>query len=357
MTEDEDATPQDAGSDPAEAPPTEDITAPEPPEEAAPAVTASAPASPPAGGPGKGSAKPPAKAAARPPSKAAGPRPPSRGAAARVAAKQPATAKTEDAATSEETAGGALTKGSSKANQSNREKRAREIERRKAEAAALAAKKRKMRLYSTVIPILVVAIIAGAIYLFAGNSPSVKPVAVQSTPLTTADLASMVTGTVGALGSEGVPVPDGPLLADTTSMLTGATVDGVQCQTSESLTYHIHAHLSVYVNGQSRQIPALVGINNKCLYWLHTHAADGIIHVESPTSRLYTLGDFFKVWNQPLSATQVGPVTGQVTVFYNGKKFTGSDPNTIPLQAHDQIQLDVGTPVVAPVTVPFGSVQ
>jgi hypothetical protein len=29
----------------------------------------------------------------------------------------------------------------------------------------------------------------------------------------------------------------------------------------------------------------------QCYYWLHVHAQDGIIHIESPTVRAYSLGD------------------------------------------------------------------
>ena len=51
----------------------------------------------------------------------------------------------------------------------------------------------------------------------------------------------------------------------------------------------------------------------RCYYWLHTHTNDGVIHVESPTQRLYTLGDFFDIWRQPLSARRVGAATGTIT--------------------------------------------
>jgi hypothetical protein len=138
------------------------------------------------------------------------------------------------------------------------------------------------------------------------------------------------------------PAATGGLLATTSGQASGATVGGVQCSSSEQLAYHIHAHLSVYVNGVARPIPAGIGINdNTCLYWLHTHDETGIVHVESPAQRTYTLGQFFDVWNQPLSAGQVGPATGSVTAFVNGKRFTG-DPKSIPLTAHAVIQLDVG---------------
>jgi hypothetical protein len=87
-----------------------------------------------------------------------------------------------------------------------------------------------------------------------------------------------------------------------------------------------------------------------CFSWLHTHAADGIIHIESPVQRTYTLGNFFDIWGQPLSRTRVGPAKGTVTALYNGQVWTGN-PRDIPLDAHSQIQLEVGKPLVAPVHI------
>jgi hypothetical protein len=171
----------------------------------------------------------------------------------------------------------------------------------------------------------------------------------------------------GANGAESVPVPAGAPLAGTAAIVTGKAVDGIACNTSEQLVYHIHAHLTIIVNGTPRQVPAGIGIpgavaaqtpagpfieSGSCIYWLHTHAPDGIIHVESPAQRTYTLGDFFDEWGQPLSATQVGPAKGHVTALYNGQVYTGN-PRNIPLSAHAQIQLEVGTPLVAPEKVAF----
>ena len=95
---------------------------------------------------------------------------------------------------------------------------------------------------------------------------------------------------------------------------------------------------------QSTQGPVATG--GQCIYWLHTHAPDGVIHVESPTQRIYTLGDFFDEWHQPLTANRVGDATGTVTAVVNGKRWT-KDPRLIPLIPHAVIQLSVGTPVVA----------
>jgi hypothetical protein len=174
----------------------------------------------------------------------------------------------------------------------------------------------------------------------------------------------------GPLGSEGVPIPAAPTLAGVSGSATGQPVDGISCQTNEQTLFHIHAHLTVFVNGAARQIPAAIGIpgaqvqntargpfiaSGTCFYWLHTHAADGIIHIESPVKRTYTLGDFFDEWGQPLGPDQVGPATGKVTAIYAGKAYTGN-PRDIPLTKHAQIQLEVGTPRVAqqPITFPSG---
>ncbi|HZT54438.1 MAG TPA: hypothetical protein VE995_08660 [Gaiellaceae bacterium] len=137
------------------------------------------------------------------------------------------------------------------------------------------------------------------------------------------------------------------------------------CAGSEQLVYHIHARLTVFVDGRERSVPAGVGISQPhvtqtprgpavgsgaCFSWLHTHAADGIIHIESPVRRTFTLGAFFAVWGLPLSRTRVGPARGPVTVLVNGRIFTG-DPRSVPLDAHAQIQLEVGRPLVEPVLI------
>jgi len=176
----------------------------------------------------------------------------------------------------------------------------------------------------------------------------------------------------GALGAEGVPVPSAAALAGPGSTGSGPTaggqaIDGISCQTTEQTLFHIHAHLTIFVNGAARQIPAAVGIpgaraqstpngpfigSGTCFYWLHTHAPDGIIHIESPVHRTYTLGNFFDEWGQPLSTNQVGPATGPVVALYNGQVYQGN-LRDIPLDAHAQIQLEVGKPLIAPEQITF----
>src|SRR6266702_3234151 len=171
----------------------------------------------------------------------------------------------------------------------------------------------------------------------------------------------------GPAGPERVPIPGATQLAGTATRATGKDVDGISCQISEQTIFHIHAHLTIFVNGSPRQVPAGIGIpgaqaqntaqgpfisGGTCFYWLHTHAADGIVHIESPVRRTYTLGDFFDEWGQPLGPNRLGPATGRVVAIYNGQRYQGN-PRDIPLNAHAQIQLEVGTPRVAPQTITF----
>jgi len=88
--------------------------------------------------------------------------------------------------------------------------------------------------------------------------------------------------------------------------------------------------------------------------WLHAHAADGVVHIESPVERTYTLGELFDIWGQPLTRGRVGPARGTVTALFDGRVFTG-DPRRIPLLAHSQVELEVGRPLVAPEEISFPS--
>jgi hypothetical protein len=122
-------------------------------------------------------------------------------------------------------------------------------------------------------------------------------------------------------------------------------VEGIRCAATEQLQYHVHARLTVFVHGTRQSVPAGLGIRSGCIRFLHTHAADGVIHVESPQAITFVLDQFFAVWGEPLDTRRVGAAAGRVTAFVDGRRYPG-DPSAIPLAPHTQIQLDVGTPVV-----------
>ena len=64
--------------------------------------------------------------------------------------------------------------------------------------------------------------------------------------------------------------------------------------------------------------------------------------MEAPKQITFNLGEFFDIWGQKLSSTQVGPAHGKVTALVDGKVVKGN-PRAIVLKAHELIQLDVGT--------------
>jgi hypothetical protein len=146
---------------------------------------------------------------------------------------------------------------------------------------------------------------------------------------------------------------------DTPKGGNGQPVDGIEGSSREMLAVHIHAHLSLFLDGQQIAIPYGVGIVRPFqvqngfvgiasgLYWLHTHDATGIIHVESPDNRTYTLGNFFDIWGEPLTTRNVAGLDGEVHTFVDGRPHPGN-PRDIVLTAHEQITLEVGDPVVAP---------
>ncbi len=134
-------------------------------------------------------------------------------------------------------------------------------------------------------------------------------------------------------------------------MLAGLPIDGIRCDTSEGALEHVHTHLQLYARGRQVVVPALVGMpqNAPCLYWLHTHATDGIIHTEAPVMRTFTLGQFFDIWDQPLTRTQADGVRAargqRLRITVNGVAYRG-DPREIPLRDREEIVIQTGPPFV-----------
>ena len=109
-------------------------------------------------------------------------------------------------------------------------------------------------------------------------------------------------------------------------------IDGVYCDQLEQSAYHHHVHLTAYIDGNVVTVPQNIGIaisgsTPNCYYWLHTHATDGIIHVEAPNAGTFTLKDFLDIWqsfaasnsSQISYSTQLASSAGWI-VYINGKK-------------------------------------
>ena len=144
------------------------------------------------------------------------------------------------------------------------------------------------------------------------------------------------------------------LLASGSSSSLG--IDNIKCEVIEHLNFHIHAHLDIFINGKPYIVPSQIGIiPNKCLYWMHTHDDTGVIHIESPENRNFTLGQFFDIWNEKFNNTQIfdnivsNSKNNTLSVYVNGNKASSVDYRDIKLTSHDEIAIVYGKP---PDTIP-----
>lgn len=169
----------------------------------------------------------------------------------------------------------------------------------------------------------------------------------------------------------------------------GSAIDSnVLCNRSSAI-YHVHFFIGIIVNGQHRALADGTGMSaptadftlepqgiknwtesTGCYYYLHTHDASGVVHVESPanipkssweTATVYTVGTYFDVWGMSLSGTNIGSMAGPVTAYVAQPKvlktdpvpktmlvkFTGN-PRTIPIHSHTVVWLEIGSPTIPP---------
>jgi len=154
---------------------------------------------------------------------------------------------------------------------------------------------------------------------------------------------------------------------------------GLVPETHEYLTYHVHAHLDVFVNEQPVVVPAGIGIDitdsavhhakladgsdayggieppcdRPCISPLHTHDTSGVLHTESKTSTPNRLGQFFTEWNVQLDPNCVGGYckpNASILIYVGGQKYTGN-PDDIDLTDKKEIAIVIGTP---PAKIPSG---
>src|SRR6476659_3527537 len=128
-------------------------------------------------------------------------------------------------------------------------------------------------------------------------------------------------------------------------------IDGIKCDIAEHFNFHYHAHLDIFVNGFSYLVPAGIGIKPPdCIYWLHTHDISGIIHVESPDNRSFTLGQFFDIWGKKFNNSQIfdfmvdKSANKTLAVYINGTEAANMQYRNIPIVNHEDITIIYGTP-------------
>jgi len=194
-----------------------------------------------------------------------------------------------------------------------------------------------VRVAAVAVPLIIVVSVAGY-FVRRGSGGSANPGPGQTA------LAGLQTG----------PAPWPPELAHLRERLQAL---GLPAQPSMAETLHFHDHLDIYIDGQAVQVPQNVGINQGEGYLtsVHTHDTSGIIHIESPTNRAFTLGQFFDVWGVRFTPSCLGGycASGGATlrVFANGQPVTG-DPRQLPLTPHEEIVVVYGTAPQLPSPMP-----
>jgi hypothetical protein len=158
------------------------------------------------------------------------------------------------------------------------------------------------------------------------------------------------------IGLQTGPAPWNPGLDHLTDRLKPL---GLQQLGAEGTVEHIHQHLDIFVNGKHITVPALIGIyDGQYITELHTHDTSGVMHVESPNKRAFTLGQFFGVWGVRLDKNCIGGYCKPKTpwrVYVNGLNQPGN-PADLVLKAHQEIAMVIGSkrPKNIPSTYNFG---
>ncbi len=212
-----------------------------------------------------------------------------------------------------------------------------------------------MRLLRAAFGSAAVAVVVTSIAACGGGS---EPAATPTPPASTGAGTSL---------SENEGPPPWPAPSDP---LARAVAAGLVPEIREQLTYHVHSHLDVFVDGTPVVVPAGIGIaiddpgvktfdtdegpayggiegcDQPCISPLHTHDATGILHTESATPDPNTLGQFFVEWGVRLDDSCVGgfcrPDT-PIAIYVDGEAYDG-DPREIGLADFREIAIVIGTP-------------
>jgi hypothetical protein len=127
-------------------------------------------------------------------------------------------------------------------------------------------------------------------------------------------------------------------------------VDGLKCSDVDRRP-RFGAHIELFAHRRVIAIPAGIGVApplehngayvtaGRCSYPLRTLAPSGVIELAPGPVR--TVGTFFDVWGQALTAQRMLSFTRPVAAFVDGQRYTG-DPRSIPLVRHAQVVLEVG---------------
>lgn len=145
----------------------------------------------------------------------------------------------------------------------------------------------------------------------------------------------------GSVDPDQTSMPPWPAPTDVPARVASAGLDLGPMGTAE----HYHPKLRIIISGKDVPIPANIGVDptTGAMSAVHTHEADGTIHIEADTAgETFTLGQLFTQWGVTLTPTQIGGVTAkdgqQMDVTSNGMPVAG-DPKDLRLEPDQVIVL------------------
>ncbi|MDO3002833.1 hypothetical protein P5V83_24140 [Mycobacteroides abscessus subsp. abscessus] len=147
-----------------------------------------------------------------------------------------------------------------------------------------------------------------------------------------------------AVGAQVLPPWPAP-----TDASAAAQAAGLPMARMEGIVQHMHAHLDVLVDGLPVPVPANIGVDTRrgTMSALHTHDNTGVVHIESPVSRQFSLGELFSEWQLSVAADHLGGLYvgagKQLRVMVNGLIRPGN-PAALILADHDEIAIVYGAP-------------
>ena len=149
-----------------------------------------------------------------------------------------------------------------------------------------------------------------------------------------------------------------PWSANTGKLQQRLRAIGLPALNEEGQVTHIHQHLDIFVDGKPVKVADDIGIDpdGGFISPLHTHLqTEGVLHVESPTTERFSLGQFFAVWGVRLDENCIGGKCADggktLRAWVNGKPVP-VDPTRIVLDEHQEIVLAFGTPEQVPDPIP-----
>jgi hypothetical protein len=146
---------------------------------------------------------------------------------------------------------------------------------------------------------------------------------------------------LAVLAAAGFPYPPTPIGAGPKFHPRPATHPaGLRC-TRGGPRYGVH--LELFARNRVVIVPAGIGLGRRCSYPLRTRWPVGVIEVKA--GGRFTLGDFFRLWGQPLSPTRLAGFrtsrTRLVRAYVGARRWRGP-LGQVPLRRHVNIVLQLG---------------